>query len=265
MKKVLILLLSVAAFVGCSDVEGVTYNAGSTFLAFDQSSYNLPVNVNSSSTINIKFVSSSISSVARTYNLSVVSEESNANPLTYNLPATVTIPANEYEGTLTITGTDNNLLDATIKKIVFKIEGLSASESTDTEEVTVNIYEVCPLDLATFEGDFDAATYWLGASTHYVAAGATPNTLQIEGFWEDNATAPNFIVSYDADNVVTFLDQNTGYYSTANGGFIWARMSTVAANVSVINPCNNTISIWVNYYIPGVGSFGDKLEVFTKQ
>ena len=144
-KKLFILLISVASFISCSDVDGVTYNDSSTYLGFQASTYNLPVVVNSSSTVDIKFVASSKSNVARTYNLSVVTEETNADPLTYSVPATITIPANSYEGVATITGTDNGLLDFVVKKLVLEVSGLNAKESTDTERITINMYEVCPL------------------------------------------------------------------------------------------------------------------------
>lgn len=265
MKKLLILLISAASIISCSDVEGVTYNDSSTYVGFEETTYNLPVVVNSSSTVDVNFVASSLSSAARTYNLSVVTAESNADPLTYSVPATLTIPANQYVGTVTITGTDNNLLDFVIKKLVIKVSGLNSVESTDTEKITVNLFEVCPLVIADFVGGFNATTFWLGSSSHEVIEGSVANTLEIVDFWEDNATAPNFVISYDADNKVTFADQDTGYFHPTYGANIRARMSTVVTNVSKIDPCSNKIILWVNYYIPGVGSFGDKQEVFTKQ
>lgn len=265
MKKFFILLVSVASFVSCSDVDGVTYNGGSTYLAFEASTYNLPVVVNSSSTVDLKFVASSKSNVARTYNLSVVTEESNADPLTYSVPATLTIPANSYEGIVTITGTDNGLLDFVIKKLVIEVSGLNATESTDTEKITVNVYEVCPLVIDDFVGAFDSTTFWLGSATVDIIEGTAANTLEIVDFFEDSATAPNFVLNYDADNNVTFTDRNTGFYSTVNGGFIWVRMAPVASGTSKIDPCTNKITLWATYYIPNVGSYPVAQEVFTKQ
>ncbi|MBC8645415.1 hypothetical protein H9W95_19440 [Flavobacterium lindanitolerans] len=93
-----------------------------TYVAFEKAAYNLPIPVNSSTSVDIKFVASNKSNVARTYNLTVVAEETNANPLTYSVPATLTIPANSYEGIATITGTDNDLVDFAIKKLVIQCQ-----------------------------------------------------------------------------------------------------------------------------------------------
>jgi hypothetical protein len=268
MKKILILLLSIVSFVGCSDVEGVIYDGGQSFVSFESTSYDLPVAVNSASTVDVKIVASTLSATERTYNLSVVEGESNANPLTYSIPSTITIPANSYFGVATITGEDNDLLDFVIKKLVIEVAGFSSAESSDTKKLTINIFEVCPLVIDDFVGYFDATTFWLGSTEHEVVEGSTDNTLQLLGFWEDNADLPNFVIKYDDDNNVTFLEQSTGYYYNDGTyqGMVYARMSPVVANVSKIDPCTNKMSIWVNYYIPAAGvGFGDKLEVFTKQ
>lgn len=264
MKKLFILLISVASFVSCSDPDGVTYNDNLTYLAFEKASYDLPVLVNSSSTVDVKFVASSKSNVARTYNLSVVTEESNANPLTYSVPATVTIPANEYIGTVTITGTDNNLLDLVIKKLVIEVSGLNAKESTDTQKITVNVFEVCPLVMEDFVGAFNGSLYFFNDGTFDIIEGTASNTLEIVDFFP-SATAPNWVLTYDADNNITFADRNTGFFSTVNGGFVWVRMSAATLGTSKIDPCTNKITLLVQYYIPNVGNYPNAQEVFTKQ
>jgi hypothetical protein len=250
--------------LGCSEVEEVKYEADKTFLAYKKTVYDLPVAINSSSTVDIEFLSSSISSSARTYNLTVVPAETDANALTYSIPATFTIPANQYKGVFTITGTDNNLVTASIKKLTIKVTGLGATESIDNDKLPINIFEVCPFSVANFSGVFTSNTWWIGgASSNDVVAGPVANSIQINDFFSDNVASPNFILKYNANNVITFDDLDTGYVQPGQG-LIRARMSTVATNVSTIDACNNRVSVWVNYYIPGVGSYGDKLEVFTK-
>jgi len=70
-------------------------------------------------------------------------------------------------------------------------------------------------------------------------------------------------LSYNDSYVVTFAPQNTGYFVAQYNGYIWARMSTDATQVSSFNPCTRTMKVYVNYYIPNVGSYGNKEEVFT--
>ncbi|EPR72753.1 hypothetical protein ADIWIN_2366 [Winogradskyella psychrotolerans RS-3] len=159
-KLTFVLLLTIVT-VSCDEtVEEVIYNGNinenNTFITFEKSVYNLPVTIDDSSSINLILNSSTVSSVDRTYDivLNTDPEITTANDLTYSLPTSVTIPANSYKGTLTIVGTDNNLVDATSKRIVFNISGLSDSESLDADEITVNIFEVCPVPSTFLVGDY---------------------------------------------------------------------------------------------------------------
>ncbi len=263
MKKLFILLISVASFISCSDPDGVTYNDSSTYLGFQAGTYNLPVNVNSSSTVDIKIVASSKSNVARTFNLSVVTEETDANPLTYSVPATITIPANSYEGVATLTGTDNGLLDFVVKKLVIEVSGLKANESTDTERIVVNIYEVCPLVIDDFVGTFSGNLYYWDNGPYEIIEGSAPNTLEIVDFFPNPAN-PNLVLTYDSNNNVTFADQSTGFYDD-NGGILWLRMSAASVGTSKIDPCTNKITLKVKYHIPSLGgAYPDGEDVFTK-
>ena len=145
------------------------------------------------------------------------------------------------------------------KVVNFKLVSptLDATFSNSTYKVRVSL----SCTIASFTGNFTGVSWWLGNSSHAVVVGPTAGTIQINDFWEDNATAPNFIVSYDDSFVITFAAQNTGY--VASQGPIWARMSTDATKVSTLNPCTRQMTVWVNYYIPNVGSYGNKEEKFT--
>lgn len=147
------------------------------------------------------------------------------------------------------------------KVVNFKLSSSSLESAVFNNTYTVNVSLSC--EITSFVGDFDATTWWLGTSTHTVAVGPSANTIQINDFWEDNATAPNFVLSYNDSFVVTFAEQNTGYFVAQYNGYIWARMSTDASQVSSFNPCTRTMTVYVNYYIPGVGTYGNKQEVFT--
>lgn len=140
--------------IGCDDVEPIMYNSsgGQTFLSFSSNFYTLPITINSTGTLDVTLNSSTVSSVDRVYDIEVIAEETNANPLTYNLPATVTIPAGSYQGTLTITGQDNGLVDATPEQLVIRISELNGA-AMDSNHVTVDVVEVCPL------GDDFTGTY----------------------------------------------------------------------------------------------------------
>lgn len=266
MKKLFILLISVATFVSCSDPEAVTYNDSKTFVGFENDVYNLGIPRDLSTTIDIKFASSSVSSVVRTYNVSVINEVSDADPRTYSVPATFTIPANSRFGTLTISGTDGGLVDATVKKFVLKISGFGPKETADSDILTIYVFEFCPVDPDTFPGLFSSTTWWNGpGAVDEVIMGAAEGSIEVVNFFSDDAANPNFVIKYDVNNKITFTERNTGYFDALNGGFRWARLSTDPTKVSEIDACTGRITVWVNYFIPNIGSFGDKQEVFIKQ
>lgn len=263
MKKLFILLISVASFISCSDPDEVTYSGNPTFVGFEQNVYNLRVPRDLSLTQDIKFASSSVSSVARTYTVTIMSDVSDADPATYSIPTTVTIPANERFGILRVTATDNNLIDATVKKVILKLSGLGAKESTDSEILSIFIYEFCPIVVDEFSGLFDAET-WLrsGGSTHLITGGTEENTLVIDDFFLNSD--PDFVITYDENNKVTFPERITGRLYQGNA--IHARMSSSSAQVSEIDACTGKITLWIEYWVPALnGTFGVMQEVFQKQ
>jgi len=263
MKKLFILLISVASFISCSDPDEVTYSGNPTFVGFEQSVYNLRVPRDLSLTQDIKFASSSVSNVDRTYTVTVLTDVSDADPATYSIPSTFTIPANQRFGTLRVTATDNNLIDATVKRVILKLSGLGAKESTDSELLSLFIYEFCPIVVDEFAGLFDAET-WLrqGGSTHQITGGTAENTLVIDDFFLDSN--PDFVLKYDENNKVTFAERKTGRLYQGND--IYAKMSTSSAQTSEIDACTGKITLWVEYWVPALnGTFGVMQEVFQKQ
>lgn len=149
MKNIFKILLAGFLVASCGDVEPVTFNGegDNNFLSFSRSTYNLPVVRDANGSVNIVLNASTLSSTDRTYNLELVPNNSAlvANPATYTLPGSVTIPAGEYSGVAVITGVDNGLVDAVKKNFIIKLTNLQENDSFDTDLATVLVYEVCPL------------------------------------------------------------------------------------------------------------------------
>lgn len=150
MKRLFNLLLVSASLlvISCEDVEPTIYNgetSDNTFLTFSSNVYTLPVVIDETGSVVITLNSSTVSDVDRVYNLEVIEEDSTADPQTYTLPSSITIPAGSYQGTATIEGVDGGLVETDGKPFVFRITNLSG-EHMDTEEITVNVVEVCPLE-----------------------------------------------------------------------------------------------------------------------
>lgn len=162
MKTVFKLLAIAMLFASCDDVEPTIYNGNidqnDTFLSFSRSTYLLPVVQNQTGEVTVVFNSSTKSDVDRVYNLDITYPEvSAANPATFDAPTTVTIPAGEYQGFITITGIDNDLVDENVKRFIITASNINEeTEYMDVESATVNIYEVCPLQ-ADFLGTYTIA------------------------------------------------------------------------------------------------------------
>ena len=263
MKKILIGFMALTALIGCSDLEDVKYNDSQAFVAFQRNVYDLKVPLNSTKALDLLFEASNKVDFDRTYQLEIVATETDANPATYTLPSTVTIPANSYTGTLTITGTDGGLVDVNVKKLTLRVSGLNENESTDSDKVVINILEFCPVVVDEFVGDFSSNTFWNGPAVHTVSENGE-NALAIEDFFTDDAENPDWEFTYDAENNnnISFDERNTGFFSSANGGFIWVRMTS--GSVSNIDACTGKITIYATYFIPNVGSYPPATETFTK-
>jgi len=130
-----------------------------TLLSFEAVGYSLPVVIDDVGKVEIPFYANVLSPQDRTYNIEFI--EGNADPLTYNLPVSVTIPANQYFGTLVITGQDEGLLDTNKKSFTFRVNGLNSNEFMDKERqiITVEVFQVCPFgEEIKFEGTYIATT-----------------------------------------------------------------------------------------------------------
>lgn len=205
--------------LSCTDNDGKVYqgNVGDfTFLSFDKTVYDLEVIVDSEGTLIIPLKSSALSSVDRSYAIELIEESSFADPTTYSLPASVTIPANKYYGDIIITGQDLGLVSAMPKNFVFKIVGLSDKEFMDNPEVTIRVLEVCPL-FDDFIGNYvvtplEFSDFW----EEFMPAGSVVNVIST-GEFSRKFTNPNFLINgYSLDFTFTLncTEVNAGSHDT---------------------------------------------------
>lgn len=146
------------------------------------------------------------------------------------------------------------------KTVVFRIESETLPNTTYNNVQIVNVSLTCPID--TFVGDFSSNTWILEEmSVNEIVEGTEPNTLRIVDFWP-SVTAPDFVLTYNPTTfVVTVPEQGTGF-AYSNGVEIKVRPALSGA-VSTFNPCTRVVTLNVNYFVPGVGSYPDQTEVFT--
>lgn len=178
MKKILNILITVLALnlSSCDDgPEPVIYSGDAsserTFLSLDKSSYDLEVAINDVGDTEVILYSSTASSQDRTYTVNLDAEATTADTDAFTLPTSITIAADSYKGSMTISAEDitSGDVDETVYQIVFTLGNL-ASVDMDikatyeengeemyydySEPVIVNMFETCPVDGSFFVGTY---------------------------------------------------------------------------------------------------------------
>lgn len=153
MKRLFYLTLIAVAFTftGC-DVEGTIYDGAQTLAYFNGSSATMEVELGGTNTTDVEIGVSTLSSVDRTLTLSVGSA-STATAGMYSFPTSVTIPANEYFTTFTVTGVDDGLTTAGATLII-SIDGIDGGGAGVSRDFTLTLIEVCPVPSTMFVGDY---------------------------------------------------------------------------------------------------------------
>ena len=219
MKKLSILLVSIIAF-SCGEHENVIYdpNTSSTFTFFDSQTSAIEVlNTDISRSAEITVGVSTLSSSDRTVTLSVNEDLTTADSESYDVGTEVLIPANEYFGTVTITGYPDNLVTAEVVNIVLNIDSVSDGGVTSTGVHSVSLSIICPVDSAFAVGDYTLTFEGGGIA----AAGNAPvwgdgtelrDLLYIEDFCEalqivmENETENYQIYNIGCNEVYSVLD-----------------------------------------------------------
>lgn len=170
MKKLSILLLSLIVF-SCGDHEDVIYDpsTSTTFAFFNSQSTALEVLINESASAEITVGASTLSSTDRTLTLAIDEELTTASPDMYSFSTSVTIPANEYFGSFTVTAIDNGLTVDPVN-LVLRIESVSDGGDVSSAVHSISMVETCPV-----ASDFAVGTYTLThVSGGVAAAGFAP-------------------------------------------------------------------------------------------
>lgn len=148
-------LLSLFA-ASCGDNEDVIYNPNGSqgVIYFERNTGELAIAQDDAGTLEMKIFSSNLSPVARVINVTINEARSTADPANYSVPATVTIPANAYFGTLVIEGTDVTATTAP-EVLVVNISGAAGtSDQVSTTALEISVYEFCPILENGFTGSY---------------------------------------------------------------------------------------------------------------
>lgn len=156
------------AFQACQPTESPIYDGEQTLAYFDGAGATLEVEINSTGSITVPVNVSTLSSTERTVNVSVNAGATTATAGQYSFSANVTIPADTYFGSFTLTGIDDGLTTAGVT-LTLQIDGVDGGVGSP-RGYTVNIVEICPIDASFATGDYTLETLSGGIA----AAGFAP-------------------------------------------------------------------------------------------
>ncbi len=233
MKKITFLLLislSFFAFNGCDDDDEII-----NYVSFETQSFDFGVELDGSTTNEFKIYATNKTSSDRTYSINVVADMSTADPDSYTIPATVTIPANTNVGVFAVKIDDLNISkDGETLVLEFSgEEGLFIGE-----KMTLNVKQVCPFNEIDVKITFDAyaseCTWELYDSAGNLVTSAGPWADKVESASEkvclqdgsytfviydsygDGLASPgNATITYKGE-VLVFIDGDFGSEATAD-------------------------------------------------
>ncbi len=210
MKKLFLLcLVFTIVLVSCDDQEFPVVDAenGQSLISFGVTSTSLQVIVDRDGTIDVPVNITTMSPQDRTFNVNMVADLTTAIPGSFSF-GSITIPANTFNGVLTIDGVDNGV-EIAPEQLVLEID--PGADAITEGQLTVDIFQVCPVDETFFTGDYEItvdAPGVFGAGTF--GATGTVVTLAADGFnrtftadyFEDDRFPREFTIVLTCNTVV---------------------------------------------------------------
>ncbi|MDY8134140.1 hypothetical protein [Aquimarina sp. 2201CG5-10] len=149
MKKYFLIAMLMTIVLSSCEEDKIIFDGSQTLVAFSSNTVDLPIEIDATGSVDITVNVTTLSTSERTFNVTVVEDETTAGASSYSF-GSIVVPANAYNGTFTINGVDDNVT-TTPEKLVLRInEG--PDYVTETESLTVNVFQVCPVDEALFTG-----------------------------------------------------------------------------------------------------------------
>ncbi len=109
-------------------------------------------------------------------------------------------------------------------------------------------------------GVFNYSGWWNDPGQYQIIQNpGVANSLRVVD-WLD--TGLDFVVNYNDEGVVTFPEQSTGINYQTGPNKYTIKMSQSGA-VSTYDACSRKLTINAFWFVPNVGSFGEKTEVFV--
>ncbi len=227
MKKIVYLLAAVALLSACDPHENPIYDNvnGGTYLSFNRRAIDVPVDIdtdNFSRSQDVVISVSTISDTDRTFTVSA-SDESTVDASNYQLPQSVTVPANSYNGTFTV-GFQDADLETISESLILELDGPDASFETP---VVLNVFQVCPIPATYMTGNYEISDNEIVfggenfvTRTVDIQPGESATTRQFVTRW-GSATAPLFTVTLNlVCNELIYASTNSTGFTSAGSAII---------------------------------------------
>src|SRR5690606_6144481 len=150
----LIAIVSLLAFNSCEETEIERAN----YISFEKSNYDFPVEVgDQAATAEIKVFTTRKSGSDRTFTINVNQDLTTADPGSYTIDQTVTVPANSTVGTFSVESSDANIGEAIVVEFATE-EGIFTGDP-----MTIQISQLCttnPLTLIITFDNYPEETSW---------------------------------------------------------------------------------------------------------
>ena len=265
MKRIAFLILtilSVFVFDSCKDQI-----AGTDFIDYVSFEVNTPtiiVEQGGTTNFDVHVYTTQISGSDKTFDVEVISSATTANPETYSVPATVTVPAKSNEGALTITVKDDNLGQDPVK-LGLRILGADGLYTGNNANLT--ILKHCALNINDFVGAYSGDTEGGWGPTQVVTSLDNNGNLQITGI------GVSFLTGYWGEEITSMatlpvnLDLETGNFTIAQAAYITTtyygdpQPTYFLKATGNLNACSGTMYLYYDFIQAGtsyVDYFGDQ-------
>ena len=144
-----ILIIALFPFLNNCEDEGIVRDLN--YVTFERGPIGFQVEKDVTSTKDVKVYASNISASDRTY--TVLVNDGSTLATSFNVPSTVTIPANSNEGNLTISVTDDDMLEFEAQTLIVEFQDEAGVSLSDA--LTINVAEACTGTLVQFKLTLD--------------------------------------------------------------------------------------------------------------
>lgn len=239
----LLFLLTIITLYSCEDQNGI--DPDFNFITFDDTP-NITVSQNSTFEQKTVVYSSRSTDSDRVINISINLDETTADPNSYNVPNTITIPANSNKGEFIIKISDTNI-DASGESLTIEFDTSDGLFTGDA--LSLSIYKSCELDINLFLGDYTITEVDYGAYGSAITLDpVVSNRIWVSNFWnwavglayydfnpEDGTiTMPSQDILMGDGNI--YSSNGSGTYNACDGSFHMEYQGDVGGTIHDFTP-----------------------------